>query len=76
MVKNFGDYVRANKGGIIGVAATIMASVIAYKFGTYQASKRIFTGLLLAGEDGITETGRSRDGTITRTVNFRAKVIK
>lgn len=75
MIKNFGDYVRNNKGGIIVVAVTLMTSAIAYKCGMYQATKRAFTGLLLAGEDGITTTGMSRDGT-TRTVNFRAKVIK
>lgn len=75
MVKNFRDYVRANKGVIIGVAVTLIASGIAYKCGMSQGAKRIATSLLLAGEDGITTTGRDYDGTI-KTVNFRAKVIK
>lgn len=75
MVKKFRDYVRANKGAIIGVAVTLMASVIAYKCGSSRTAKQIVTGLEIAGEDGITYTGRSYDGTI-KTVNFRAKVIK
>lgn len=73
-VTNFKDYVKANKNTIIGVTVGLVAIVIAYKRGTYHGAKLIITGLEKVGESGITVTGRCCDG-VTRTVNFRAKVI-
>lgn len=73
-VTNFKDYVKANKNTIIGVTVGLVAIVIAYKRGTHHGAKLITTGLEKAGESGITVTGRCCDG-VTRTVNFRAKVI-
>ena len=76
-VTNFKDYVKADKNTIIGVTVGLVglvAIVIAYKRGTHHGAKLITTGLEKAGESGITVTGRCCDG-VTRTVNFRAKVI-
>lgn len=77
-VMNFKDYVNANEktiiGATVGVTVGLVAIVIAYKRGTHHGAKLITTGLEKAGESGITVTGRCYDG-VTRTVNFRAKVI-
>lgn len=73
-VTNFKDYVNANKKTIIGVTVGLIAIIVAYKRGTHYGAKLITTGLEKAGESGITVTGRCCDG-VTRTVNFRAKVI-